>query len=537
MEFDQGQISAFSLSDAFESINNGVSKYNMDQLYPMSGNINTAVVGSGQASGTTTFQFNEGVNWWCPSQSYFHMRVRIAHGDGSVINNVVAPGTASSFVTYCDNFVPTLFTQLLAYVNSEQFETVNQPWIMDTALTYSKAHWNFIKTYASLSRIGEGLQTRLLNVSINDGEIEVIFRPPSSLFDVKILPPGAQFRFDFNWASSAVRAFESLQLNPIIIDTTNATSYNMTIKSFSFFKASLTPAPGLPLPRRGIIDLFPCVSNQYYMSATDQIQANMTLPGTTNRILVVFQDIATGTTSTTAIPANVITAVGGGYNPNTSFSSVFVNQAATANPDFITGTVKLKQLYLTLPELGLTEPKPPYNNLDLTNLDMIRAYSDWAHICQGTYSNYEGSLPYGNNDPAKGTQLLYINTAEAPPTTLTTLKAALATSNMQPGDPNNYQQFCAWGITAAASVGASYDAKSYNQTSRWGWSGTRPGPIFAFPVVRPDNKKITQGILYVTLTAACKSVAATVLATYSMGLAVEDVTGMGIYSYQLIQGV
>lgn len=532
METEQvSQDSSFNMSDMLESINNGVSRFNMSQLYPLSGNVSSAAVGSGSASGLSVFQFQDAVDWWCPSQSYFHMQLKFRTGASTVIDNTVTPAhatpTAGDFVTYCDNFVCTLFSQINSQINSQPLDTITTPWLIDTALGYSKAHWNFIKTYASMTRMGESLQTRLLNVSQNGGIVEVSFRPPLSLFDVKILPPGAQFRIDFTWASNALQAFESLSLNPLVIGN-SATNFNVDVNSFSFYKASVQPAPGIALPKQGVIDLSPSVANQYYMIATQNLQANITLPATTNRILVVFQDINNQVVAPADpyVPVDFTTGVGGGYNPATSFSTIFTaSDAAATNATFADDTVTLSNLWLSLPELGIQEPKPQYN-FTATNGDMIRAYSDWAHICQGTYSNYEGSLPYGNNDPSKGTQILFIDTDVGSGGTV------LGTPTIRPGDSSNYQQFCAWGFGDTPIT-----ALAYNQTSRWGWSGSRPGPIFAFPVVRPEYKHVTQGVLYATLSSpGCKNVAATVIATYSMAIAVED-NGMGLYSYKLITGV
>lgn len=525
MEVEYPSRTPFDMSDALDSINNGVSRLNIDQLFPINGNVaNDTAVGTGSASGTTTFQFNETTNWWCPSQSYFFMRLKFTYNN-TVIDNLPALGTpdaAGKLITYCDNFICTLFTQIQSQINSQPLDTVTTPWIVDTALGYSKAHWNFIKTYSSMTRMGEGLHTRLLNVSQNGGYVDVAFRPPLSLFDVKILPPGAQFRVDFLWAANGLGAFESLRKNPLTWGA-GATDNQVLVSTFSFYKASYQPAPGLQLPKQGVIDLCPAVANQYYINNSSQTQAQITLPGTTNRILVVFQDNNTVSTVSDAggAPINRLTGIGGGFNPITSFSSIFLLSDATSSATF-SNVCRLVNLWLSLPEIGVTEPKPQYQ-FTSQNYDMMRAYSDWAHTCQGTIFNYEGSLPYGNNDPSKGTQVLYLDTDGA------------ATANIvQPGDINNYQQYNYWISTTTDPPAGT--ALAYNQTSRWGWSGTRPGPIFAFPVVRPEYKQVTQGTLYVTLDGTCKSVSATVIASYSMALAVQDV-GNGLYEYKLITGV
>lgn len=514
-----GQESMFDLKDFLESINNGVSRLNVSQLYPISGNVSNTYVGQGAASGLTSFQFQDAVDWWCPSQSYFLLRLTFTRSGTTIVNTTADLPLDAILVTYCDNFVCTLFAQIQSMINSQPLDIITTPWIMDTALSYSKAKWNFLKSYASQTRLGEGLQTRLLNVSQNNGIIEVAFRPPLSLFDVRLLPPGAQFKIDFTWASSAILAFEAIKSNPLVIGT-GAGEFQCQVNSFSFYKASVQPAPGLSLPSRGIIDLTPASANQYFMTNTNQMQAQITLPPTTNRILVVFQDINNATISTVP-PLDLITGVGGGYTPATSFSTIFTNQS-TSNPTFTSNTVNLMQLWIQLPELGIQEPKPQYQ-FDTNDQDMIRAYSDWAHYTQGTYANSEGSLPYGNNDPSRGTQITYVHTT-------------IASSIMRPGDPNNYQQLNVTGVGTAIATGTANIEKIYNQVTRWGWSGSRPGPIFCFPVVRPENKKVTQGTLYATLSGSAISVAATVIASYSMAIAVEEV-GAGLYQYNLITGV
>lgn len=528
--------SAFDMPELLESINKGVNRWTTDQMFPISGNVSNSAVGSGSASGTTTFQFQDNVSWWSPSQSYFNLRLSFTGNNTKILNNqnilTSTGGTALAnpdWVTYADNFVCTLFTQIQSFINSQPVDIVTTPWIIDTALGYSKAHWNFIKTYANMTRMGEPLSTRLLNVTQNGGLIEVAFRPCISMFDVLLLPPGAQFRFDFIWAPSAINAFESLLKS--ITTGTGAGQYQITVQDFSFYKCGVQPSPNTPLPARGVIDLCPAVANQYFAVNNTQLQQQITLPGTTNRILIVWQDLATNTvtpavatTTTIAAPANNITGVGNGYTPATSFTTTFLKQNATnPNPVFGTDTVQLQQLYIILPELGIQCPKPQYTFNISDNRDYIRAYSDWAHICQGTYDNMEGSLPFGNNDPSTGTGLSVSGG---------TLGTAGVTS--QPGDRDNYQQL--WSVNTVLASPGTVPQTTLNQTSRWGWSGTRPGPIFAFPVIRPEYKHVTGGTLYATFSNSVANACATVIATYSMAIAVED-TGNGIYSYSLVTGV
>jgi len=213
-------MAAFHLDQEFESINGGAARYDVSQMYPVSGNIASADVGTGAASGLTTFQWQDSTGWWSPQNSYFLLQLQFTAGGTNGIPGSLGTSPTNN-VTYCDNFVHTLFTQIQSQIDSRPLDTVNTPHIIDTALTYSKAHNNFLKTWGSLTRVGEPLATRIKNVKVTstantlagggtNGLIDVVFRPPISLFDCKVLPPGAQFRVDFNWASSAILAFESV---------------------------------------------------------------------------------------------------------------------------------------------------------------------------------------------------------------------------------------------------------------------------------------------------------------------------------------
>jgi hypothetical protein len=530
-------MAAFHLDDFLESVNHGVNRYNLDQIYPVSGNVNNTV-GTGSASGVSSFQFAEYSNWWSPSASYFIARCEFNKGQASGGGILKA-----DYTTYADNFIMTLFTQITTLINSQPLDTIaTAPWIVDTALTYSNAHNNFLKTYGSLTRVGEALSTRLLNVTQNSGIVEVVFRPPVSLFDVKCLPPGAQFRIDFNWASSSQLAFESLLYNSVPIGTATG-QFNIAVRSLSFYKASISPGPEVPLPQRGIIDLCPCSINQYFGAGTNQLQQNITLPGTTNRILVVFQDVnnvaITSGTTPLAISAagNLASGVGGGYNPATSFTVLFTSQAASP-PLPTTALAQITNLWLSLPEIGATEPKPIYQ-FDTKFTDLERAYSDWAHTCQGTHSNMEGSIPYGS--PTYDlTTINYVGYNAASP-------AVLQSVFTQAGNINNPQQvnYQVWESAASLVLQPTNTAGAsnlFNQTTRWGWAGRCPGPIFAFPVVRTDGSKITAGTINATFGAYTGTSAnpvnfsMTVLASYSQALAVEHM-GNGQYSYQLVTGV
>jgi len=522
--------SVFDMSDILESINGGADRYDMQQIYPISGNVTNNTVGSGNASGLSTFQWQDSANWWSPSQSYFSLIVQFSKA-----------GTAGALpeadlVTYCDNFAMTLFTQIQTYINSRPLDTVNTPWLIDTALSYSNARSNFLKTWGSLSRLGEGLKTRLRNATKNGGNVEVVFRPPVSLFDVKLLPPGAQFRIDLNWASSAQNAFQGVGGSVAI--GSGAGQYNMVVQSLSFYKAAIHPSPSVVFPERGVIDLMPCVAQQYIATSSTTLKQNITIPSTTNRILIVFQDTSapqaiTGASNAVATrnPNNNWTGVGNGYNPVTSFSNIFSTVLAT--PTF-PNAGSLQSLWLSLPELGIQAPNPIYN-FD-TGKDYLRAYSDWCSITQGTKDQVEGSVPFGNG--------LY-NGAESSPGSITIVAPNItvnagASATYQSGDktnPNEYEYITSVATAYAAGV---VPANLFNQTALWGWFGANPGPIFAFPVVRPEGKTVSTGTLNVTFNSIASTpplnVTATIIASYSMAIAVE-LQQNGYYHYSLVEGV
>lgn len=521
--------SVFDMSEMLESINGGVDRYDMQQVYPISGNVNMQTVGQGNASGLSIFQWQDGVNWWSPCQSYFNIIIQFSKAgvDGALPD--------ADLVTYCDNFIMTLFTQIQTYINSRPLDTINTPWLIDTALTYSNAKQNFLKTWGSLSRVGESLMTRLKNAASNGGVVEVVFRPPISLFDVKLLPPGAQFKVDFNWASTAQLAFQGVGGSVAI--GSGANQYNMKVVSFSLFKAAVHPGPGTSLPSRGVIDLMPCQALQYFSATnTGSLKQNITMPGTTNRILLVFQDSSPPQTITgasngvaTRNPNNDWTGVGNGYNPATSFSNIFSSVPATHTFAVASG---LSTLWLSLPELGIQEPTPIYTFSGIQ--DYMRAYSDWCHITQGTHHQSEGSIPFGTgistNANPNGITIVAPNI---------TVSAAPAPT-YQSGNPSNSSQYdYITGVVTAYAAGVDPTAL-FNQTSLYGWFGANPGPIFAFPVVRPEGKTISTGTLNVTFNSTGgtfpAAVTATILATYSMAIGLE-LQPNGYYSYTLIEGV
>lgn len=510
-------MSVFELHDTLESINGGCERFNLEQVTPNTGNINNAYVGTGQANQTATFKWADAVNWWSPCMSTFVLQLKFIKRISGA--DAVIPITDN--VAYCDNFVHTLFTQVKTFVNTKPLDIVDIPHLVDQALTYSNASKNFLDSYASMSRVGEPLMTRIKNTCTNGGVVEVAFRPPASLFQCKLLPPGAEFRCDFNWASNASLAFQYLgplndTNNPkgVTIGTTDG-NYNVVVQGFTFYKASLAPSHLVEKPDHGVIDLSPCVVQQYFLNGGSSMKQNITLPSTTNRILIGIQDY-----NTTKNSNNIIPGVGNGYNPATHFAHAVSD--ATANPQPY--SVPLTEAYLSLTELGLLMPSPTYSFNSVS--DWMRAYSDWCHICQGTKEQTEGSLGFGTFDTSTGISIVAPNVTFTPAST---------PGLIQSGDPTNPQQFFLNTKAATALTVSEANASAlYNQTCRYGWVGRLP--ILAFAVVRPENKPISTGILSLKFNSAVGSISSAVMASYSMAIKLEH-TGNGLYSYSLIEGV
>lgn len=506
--------SVFDLEQTLESINGGCARYDMSQIYPISGNISGSVVGAGQASGNTTFQWKDST-WWSPCQSYFLLTCTFTR-------NATVP---TGLTAYADNFAMTLFSQINTQINSRPLDTVNTPHLIDTALTYSNAKANFLKTWGSLTRVGEPLSTRICNTSQNGGVVQVVFRPPVSIFDVKLLPPGAEYTLNFNWAANGLLAFETIDRSVAWSASAGANNVSISISEFSFYKAAVTPGNDVMLPEKGVIDLSPCTAMQYFLNNGTMLKQNISLPGSTNRILVVLQDNAPNS-ATTAQPAagDLICGVGNGYNPATSFTNRFCNTSAD-NLTFTNGQAALSTMWLDLPELGIQEPKPIYN-FSSGILDHMRAYSDFCHVTQGTKNNEEGSVPFGSMVTAAGVTII------AP-------SASGTGVTFQNGDLNNPQQYA---ILAAGGANTPVTT-AYNQTTRHGWLGRCPGPIFAFPVVRPPGKYVTSGTFNLTTTtgggssiSTAYALVATIIASYSMSIIVTKQPN-GYYSYDIIEGI
>ena len=471
-------------------------------------------------------------------------------------NNTVGRPPASDYVALADNFVSTLFTKITTQINSKVLDTVDNVAAMDTALHYANCKDNFLKTYGSLTWLGVPFMTRLTNTTqnaSNDGyvPIEVIFRPCISLFDVKLLPPGAQFTFTFNWASSAANAFESMFADVDVGTAIN--NYNLRVTGFSMFQATVTPSNLVELPEQGVIDLSPAVVNQYYLNGGSNLKQNITIPSTCNRILVTVQDSSTTTYTPGFSNKPVQAGIGKGFNPATSFSLAVKSMVATSFPDAM-----IQSLWLSLPELGVNMPNPVYN-FQNGQFDITRAYSDFCHITQGTINGWEGNIPYGSLDCIQGVPINALNTA------------TVASSVFNSGDRNNYQAptISRTGATSTILVNTSAAgeaeiilrgavspptaalAPTCFQAAKWGWAGSRPGPIFAFPVIRPEGKTVSVGTLNVTFqgfnplgtsedpapkSPNVASAVFNVISSYSMALQLTHL-GNGIYKYDVVEGI
>lgn len=546
--------SVFSLPQQLENVWHGIDKYDLSQIIPEGGVPNNVVVGSGSASGNMIFQWTENASWWSPVNSYFYFKLRFAKHTGAspgpipTWNDATAAPNPAEFVTYCDNFISTLFTTIQTNINNEPIDTITQPWIIDQIMTYSNAKKNFLDTFGSLARVGEPLMKRLSNVYDNGAAggavVEVCYRPPCSLYSVNLLPPGAQHRIEFTWAGSAINAFESL-IGSIPVGTTDGT-YNIYVDDVKFYKATCSPSPLLPVPQHGVIELSRCSIKQYFSNGASSYQQSITLDDTTNRIYLTFQDnyqsapvaLITSTDSPLIDNEAKFMGIGTGWNPTTSFSKAF-----TSNP---TGTTlaEIANLYVNIDDLALVLPKPVYNfsqNLS----DWNRAYMDWATMSVGTKYNDTGSVPFG----------FAIGSANTPATTFASMKipgaqlaildtTAIGDSTFQSGQPENpqeaklnYQALKASVFGAGAGLIQATSSRSlFFQTCEYGWLGKHPGPIFAFNICRPVGVKLSRGTVNVTFNGSPNNVIISVVCCSSAALAVQKINDRQ-YSYQRVSGV
>lgn len=548
--------SVFSMSTELESVWHGIEKFDMQQVLPDAGLPSNTIVGTGNASGTTTFSWNSSGNeWWSPVNSYFYFKFRFVKYNtasppvAGPIPILDASGNLSpiDLVCYCDNFVSTLFSTIMTYINQDTCDNVTQPWIVDQVLTYSNGKKNFLDTFGSLARVGEPLQTRLYNTfGVGDnrqgGVVEVCYRPPCSLYGVNLIPPGALHKIDFTWNQNVVNAFESLIGS---IDTnigTAAGNYNLIVDNFYLYKATCTPSKAIPMPMNGVIPLSGCKVKQYPISNTNSYQQNITLAPTTNRIYLAFQDISqnpkvTNQTTNTTSPFIDTTGIkymgyGTGWNPITSFTKSFTIGGGVNPPTL----VELQQLFIQVTDLSLILPHPPYN-FALNGSDYERAYMDWAN-CVGTKYNDTGSVPFGSAINAQNSNLLTYAALKIPGTTIvvpTSITGITPATVFNAGNPSNPQQLnLITGATFAYATGTNGNSL-YFQTYENGWLARHPGPIFAFNICRPATAKVSDGNIQVSFTGMVNSAIVNVLCSYNLALAVSK-NQQGKYDFQLVNG-
>jgi len=501
-------MSAFELPEEPRLLNSGAVKFDIRQMLPRTSAISGTRPGvSGATQGITTFDWTDEQLHWIPALSYFTLRGHFLDGSG---NALARPPTGT--IAVVDNWCAVLFQQIQLFMNSTSVELLNNPAQADTALLYSSVDRTWLKSFGSSSGVGDGLQTRMLNAAqfgtaqfgtaSNYNELVATWRPSLSIFDcASAIPPGAQMRIDFSYSNTAEQNMIESAASKIA-----GTDYTFILDEFTFYKASVMPDPETPLPTRGLIELNPVQVNSFALSGGNTLQQTVPLPATCNRILVGIQDNNT---------ANNLAAGQNGLKPITSFAAAVSNGAS----DFAS---YISQLYINFPDLGVQAPNPTYSftagSSAGSKSGWERAYQDFITVCRGDSGGYEGSVPMGSYDSAIGTQ---INT---PLQTVTPV--------VQAGDPNNDQQFAYWS-TGTGAVAAT----AYSQFARWGWLGRCPGPIFAFPCVRPKDRTVSNATINLVLSGNATSCNVFIISSYSMGIAVEKDPSTGRYSHMVLRGL
>lgn len=499
-------MASFDLPDGPRSINGGACRYNIVQMLPRTAAVSGTRPGvTGATQGLMTFQWDEDILWWVPSLSYFEIRAHMVNpNSGSPIALARTAGIA-----YVDCWPAALFSQIQYYVNNGSVDLLQFPPQAEAATLYSSVDRTYLQSSASAQGAGEALTTRILNSSqfgtaaagaANYNEIVATWRPALSIFDCPhALPPGAAHRVDFTWSPSG-----EINMIEALASVTTASNVNVIIDAFYFYKATLVPDASVPLPMHGFIELNPIQVNNYQINGGTTLNQNVTIPPTTTRILVAFQDNNV---------ANSLAAGQNGLKPITSFAAAFSNGATDLS-------AYIQNLYVNMTDLGYQFPNPQYTltagSAAGAKSDWDRAFQDWITYCRGCSGGYEGSVPFGAFDTGIGAAVV----------------APLAsTPNASFGDPANYEQ--AW--IASVSAGA-VSATQANQTALWGWLGRCPGPIFAFPVVRPPDRFVSNAQLNLTLSGSATSVNVFIFSSYTKGLAVEN-DGTGKYRYTLVDGL
>ena len=513
-------MASFELADGPRQVNGGCSRVLTQQLYPQTSAISGTRPGvSGASTGLTTFQWSDDVNWWVPSLSYFNVRGHFLNFDGST--GLLYTGSLG----YCDNWVPTWFSQIQYLLNSQTVELLQNPPQSDTALVYSACDLTWLRSYGTSSGLGEALQTRIWNsacdgigtgaATANANEVVACWRPSLSIFDVAHgIPPGGQHRIDLSWSNIA----EQLMIQSFGTKLAG-TDYRFIVDEFTFYKTSITPDVSIPRPMGGYIELHPVQCNQYPINGNSTLQVNVPLPATCERMLIVLQD--NNAASNFAAGQN-------GLKPITSF----VPAVSTGSGDFL---AFIQNFYVSFPELQYQYPNPTYSFTGgitaSTRAEYQRAYQDWITTCRGASGGYEGSIPFGTYDSSIGAFIVAPN--------------ATGGAVYNPGNIDNYNQgVINTGATALVSGGTGQTVHNQNdlaitvgtaaQTSRFGWVGDKF--ILAVPVIRPPDRLVTNANLYMQFSNAPVSATLTIIMSYSMGLACESDPN-GRYQFEILRGL
>lgn len=514
-------MSAFDIPSGSRQLNGGAIKFDSRQLFPVTSAVSGRPGVNGSAVGQTTFQWREDYLYWLPSMSYFSIRAHILDGSGNAL-------TRTSGIAYVDNPCSTLFSQIEMFVDSQSLESCTNIPQVDTACLYSSVNKSWLQSFGSASGVGESLMTRINNTakkgsaaagSTNGNELVFSWRPPISLFETAHgLPPGAQFRISFTWGSNVEQAFIESYKSAIA-----GTDFTVNIDSMTFYIATIQPDESVERPLSGYIELNPVAVNTYNLNAGTQLNANVPLQGTSNRMLVVCQD------------SSPLAGVGVNHTTDTAPAFVGTKSITYFSGCFSDGSNDLESyiqnFQLSVPEINLTFPQPQYSfssgpsgtatdNGSCNKSDWERGYADWCNVTRGSSGGTEGSIEFGSSDTGPGAVILDVNIAN--PTQ----------SIVQPSDPSNPQ--AAWVFAVDAST-SSFAATDYKKTAAHGWLGNHL--ILAVPLVRPPGVMLSQANLTLVLNRAATAISVYTITSYSLGLEVTYDEYKGSYAYQIVRSL
>lgn len=489
-------MSVFEIPQSLSSLNFGTDSMLTQELLPVSSAVVNSRPGYGVASGLTQWQFRETSQWFSPALSYFELRGHFTDLSGNALPK-------SAGIGYTRNWWSTLFSQLELLVNGHSIEVITNNVLVDTVNIINGAKHGYLKSFASAYG-WEPLMDRIANSSSygtaapsssNYNTVVATFKPSLSIFNLASIPCGAEIKLNFTWNPNGEQAMiESLTSKIAGVD------YIFVIDKFVFQKCSLRPDPALSIPPSGKYDLSPIMVNQYPITQTNQAQFNVSVPGMTNRLTLVFQD--NNLANSFAVGQN-------GLNAITKFRPVFSSGAS----NFV---ACLSQIWVQLPELGGgTYPSPVYSMVFNDRASFGRLYSDFQLTSQGNIEGNEGAIPFGNFDTGIGAEIIAPNATPA--------------AVYNPGDRANDDRAIIY--TTAASALTS---QTYNQTALYGFLGS--SFVVNIPVLRPQNRPITTAIVNVQFNTTVTSVQMSVLSSYSQCLAVANM-GSGTYDFKLMTGV